>query len=62
MIKKIKQNYEEIPQMDKSIGSLINVLMASKRKILLETCRIIKEDIPYITEPKREVQWDDNAL
>ena len=40
--------------MDKSIATLflkINIIMALKGKILLETSTIIKQDIPYIAGP-----------
>ena len=36
-----------------------NVLIALKEKILLETFKIIKQDIPYIAGPKYALWWDD---
>ena len=35
------------------------VLIALKEKILLETFKIIKQDIPYIAGPKYALWWDD---
>ena len=35
-----------------------NVLMALKEKILLETFKIIKQDIPYIAGPNYALWWD----